>query len=55
MKILHIYDGSFEIVQTCVCPPALPPPKKRYSVNVDFLWLQEPDMLLKALWDVSFG
>lgn len=35
--------------------PRPPPPKKRYSVNVDFLWLQEPDMLLKALWDVSFG
>lgn len=32
-----------------------PRPQKRYSVNVAFLWLQEPAMLLKALWGVSFG
>ena len=57
---LHYEDSSYlwwffwNCSTVCMFCPR-PPPKKRYSVHVDFLWLQELDMLLKALWDVSFG
>lgn len=49
MKVLYIEDGFLKYLNhVCISK------KKKYSVDVHFLWFQEPDMLLKALWDVSF-